>query len=155
MESDKPKKVDKRSETSKKNMEKARLKILEERRQAKQTSQYEIESSDSDSDSGSEEPVIMIRNKGSNLYGKGKVKEAKPIVKPIAKPNENDNLKGEIQQLKQMILGMGSTKKKDKKKKRVIQILPPAQIPTPQQAPAPVKQSDDLSKVLRHRILNF
>jgi hypothetical protein len=43
--------------------------------------------------------------------------------------------------------------KKDKKKKRVIQILPPAQIPIPQHAPS--KQPDDLSKVLRHRILNF
>jgi hypothetical protein len=138
--------------TSKANMEKARLKILEQRRQAKleQSAQkYEISSSDSDSsgsDSGSDEPVIYIKNK-------------KPEKRPVKKPNEpvqvkneNDNLRNELNELKNLLLQ--KNKKKDKKKKKkVIQIIQQPQ--QTQSIPIPKADNNTLEAHLKRKILNF
>jgi hypothetical protein len=146
----KPQKIDKRKETSKANMQKARLKILEERRMAKQIQQntYDIDDSDSDSsgsESGSDEPVIMIKGKG--VKSKDALKE---------KPTEKENIKNELENLKQMILTMGNgKKKKDKKKKKQVIVLPPQQpAPMPQPTPQP-KQDNSLEQAIRRKILNF
>jgi hypothetical protein len=139
-------KTDKRKETSKLNIEKARLKILEQRRENKKnnvlTPKYEIDESES---SGSEEePIIMIKG--------GKKQKQKSSEKPI-QPTED--LKNEIESLKQMILGMGKQQKKknNNNKKKVIILQQPTQPPT--QPPQQKSEVDILGGMLKRKILNF
>jgi len=115
-------KKDKRSETSKANMKKAleaRKNKFEKRKQERET--YTIESSSESEDSESDnEIVIKSRKKG------GKIKKQEKEI--------NDDVRTELDELRQAVLQMNkkqnkATKKRERKQK-IIQILPstPAQV---------------------------
>jgi len=125
---------DKRSETSKANMQKAlaaRKKKFEMRKQEREA--YTIESSSESEDSESDgEIVIKARKKGKG------------------KPAKNDSMRQELDELKQAILQMNKKQRKPakKEKKKIIQIVPP----TPQ--PQPTKQND-LDAIKQRILLQF
>jgi len=129
-------KKDKRSETSKANMQKAlaaRKKKFEMRKQEREA--YTIESSSESEDSESDgEIVIKARKKG----------KGKPVK------NSNDSMRQEFDELKQAILQMNKKQRKPakKEKKKIIQIVPP----TPQ--PQPTKQND-LDAIKQRILLQF
>ena len=138
-------KQDKRKQgSSSKNLAIARQKKIDQLKQAKQVKQMvkQYDSSDSDSsgsDSSDEEPVITI-SKG----------------KKVTKSSKKDNLKDEIEGLKQMIMSMN---RKPAKAKKIIKILPQSgNGPTHViEKPKPEKtaQQKDLETIISRKLLNF
>jgi|GEM_PF-5519093 len=141
MSEEKPKKVykkagpnDKRKETSKANLKKAReMKI----KQLKEEKEVYDESSDSDSSSSdNEHEVIQIKAKKVNKNGKNKVKDV--IEDPIQK---------QLDEMKTMIQSLSKPKKKIKSKapRQIVKIVnPPA-----------IKESPEMDGLKKRMLLNF
>jgi len=126
---------DKRKETSKANLARARLKKNEILKQSKQEKEEEakrdenqwtiqsLESDDSSSDSDSDGEVIQIvpKSKKKMKGGKKEKQESKNEI----------NLQNELNEMKQILQGLTAKKSRGKgQKKQVIKIAPPVN-PTP------------------------
>ena len=120
-------KIDRRKQTSKANMAKARAEKLKQLKEQKElqkgTKEYSIDEDSSDSESSdSDDEVLVIKGKGK---GKNK-KEKKETKKGIA----IDPLQKEINDLKDVVTKLikenKSKNKKKEKSKTVVQIVNPA-----------------------------
>jgi len=132
--------TDKRKLTSKKNVEKARAAKLEKLKQKRENdkNKYEICSDSDSSDSESEDEVIIVK-------GKNKHEKKKPDI-PTKKP---DNVRDEINELKQMIQNLTIKKRKKRKEpksKQVIQFVNPTVQP---------KSNPELDGLKQRILVNF
>lgn len=162
---------DKRVESAKKNMKKARdikSQIFQEHKEKKQllSSSTQIpvndnasDSSDSSYDSDASDEII-IQSKKMNKKVAPKITE--PVPQPVAPitpsitpgkiKSEQDKRIEDIESMLKLIVQGAPERKKREKKKTVIQIEQPQ--PQPQSINPP-KQSDQFESVLKHKILNF
>lgn len=141
------KKIDKRKETSKRNMEKARLKKLELLKQQREEKQYEYELSSSDESSESDNEIII----------KPRRKKVQQVVKQrevIRQQQPQIDYGDQIQDLQQIVYQLAINQKMKRKKtkskpkaKKVIQIMPP------QQKEKSVK--NELTEGLKNSIIRF
>lgn len=144
-----PVKVDKRKQSSKNNMEKARLAKIEQLKQKRllqeQQNIYEInEEASSDSSDDSEVEYVLQ-----------KINKQKKKTKPAAVDNSNDR----IQQLENMLLALAGGMKKQKKQKKVknktIIHLPSNNIQQPQQTIKEAPKTKPIEAVKKPNGFNF
>lgn len=106
------KKVDKRKETSRLNMEKARKKRLESLEKQKKLREKYKEITDSESES--EEEIIFVKNKKKLPKDEDELNDVKPYKKYV-KNNELDEMRKELELYKNLI------NKKQKVKKIIVE----------------------------------
>lgn len=127
-------KIDKRKQTSKANMAKARAEKKRQLKEKKETLEYEIDEDDSSSseEDSSDDDVLVI--KGKRGKKKEKVKKGKAI----------DPLQKEIDDLKALVAKLAKDKKSKGKPKTVVQIVNPS----PQQQSTNISELDAIKKRL-------
>jgi len=108
-------KIDKRKQTSKANMAKARAEKLRQLKEKKETKEYEIDEDSSSSESGSSDDEVLVI--------KGKRGKKQPKAK---KGQAMDPLQKEINDLKVIVSKLAKEKKSKQKPKTVVQIVNPA-----------------------------
>ena len=126
-EENKQKKSDKRSITSKLNLQKARATRLQQLKDKKELSKYPIyDSSDSSSDESDYEEIVIKPTKGKSY-----------------KSNYDGDLRNEINELRNMIFQLsksGKSKPKKKEAPKVVQIIKEKEIENAKKSSNPLKE---------------
>ena len=121
-------KKDKRSITSRLNLQKARAKRLEQLKEQKEVSKYPIDvGSDSSSDDSDYEEIVIRPSGGKKKYSN--------------KGQGDPNLMEEINELRNMIYQMSQSKNKPKKKDapKVVQIIKEKEVEQPKKSSDPLR----------------
>lgn len=142
----KPPKIDRRAETSKANMAKARAAKIEalRRKREEEANQIELDGDESEDSDSDEEELVLNRKKKVDFAGMDNFNQVVPGISPHI---SNDRIMEMM-----MALALGNQKQKVKPKKKVVRKTV-IQLPTPAAA-APVAPPNPKMENMRRILLN-